>query len=151
MSPPGRQRGPLGSGLGTLVLLVVGASVLGGCGSGGESLADRLDGRTYVSTSVEGHDLVSGSVITLTFRADSLGATAGCNTMQGGWTDGGGDEVRWTSPPASTLMACEPALMDQDTWLAGLLTEGMTVVDGEADLTLRSGDVTISLEESAGG
>ena len=70
--------------------------------------------------------------------------------MSGPWTDEGGETVKWSGPAASTMMACEPALMDQDRWLGDLLTAGMDVVDGEADLTLRSGDVTISLDEAAG-
>ena len=141
--------GPLVRPRGAIGLLGLTVALLGGCGSVEDPLADRVDGRTYVSASVEGHDLVAGSTITLTFEGEDLAARAGCNTMRGGWTDGDGEEVRWTSPPASTLMACEPALMDQDTWLAGLLTDGMDVVDGDADLTLTSGDVTIALDESA--
>lgn len=132
-----------------VALVVAGVALLGGCGAGDESLADRVDGRTYTSASVEGHDLVEGSAVTLVFEGERLVARAGCNTMSGGWSDGDGDEVRWTSSPASTMMACEPELMDQDTWLAGLLTEGMTVLDGDADLTLTSGDVTISFDETA--
>ena len=43
-----------------------------------------------------------------------------------------------------TEMACEPALMEQDSWLAGFLTARPTVaVDGDT-LTLSGGDASIT-------
>ena len=45
------------------------------------------------------------------------------------------------------MMACEPALMDQDVWLNDFLSSLPTIeLDGET-LTLASGDTTMILDE----
>ena len=64
-----------------------------------------LDGSTFESTSVEGHDLVPGSTVRLTFENGSLSANAGCNTMSSSYavTDG---RLAWTGHPMSTMMGC---------------------------------------------
>ena len=47
-----------------------------------------------------------------------------------------------------TRMACSPELMNQDSWLAELLTSNPTiVVDGDT-LTLTADDVTLELRAS---
>ncbi|HET7761463.1 MAG TPA: META domain-containing protein [Phycicoccus sp.] len=146
-----RQQRALGAYPTTLVgAVALAALALAGCGGGGsEPLSDKVEGKSFTSTSVEGHDLVPGSTIDLAFKDGTLVAKAGCNTMSAPWTDGEGDGVKWSGPAASTMMACDQALMDQDRWLGELLTTGMDVVDGDADLTLRSGDVTIALDAAA--
>lgn len=140
----------------TSVLLLV-AVVLTACGGGGTSsstaddpgsgvlTADDLDGTTYLSASVDGHDLVSGSRIVLTFEHGRMLARAGCNSMTGpyGVTDG---RLAWTSGPATTQIGCPQDLMRQDQWLADLLTGGVdATLDGDT-LTLVSSDVTLHLE-----
>ena len=145
-----RQQRALGAYPTTLVgAVALAALALAGCGGGSEPLSDTVEGKSFTSTSVKGHDLVPGSTVNLAFQDGTLVAKAGCNSMSGPWTDGEGDSVKWSGPAASTQMACDPALMEQDQWLADLLTAGMDVVDGDADLTLRSGDVTIALDEAA--
>ena len=47
-----------------------------------EAAAD-LDGTTYESTSVEGHDLVPGEPVRLVFEDDTMSVSAGCNTLFG--------------------------------------------------------------------
>ena len=141
----GRQR----AATGLLLLLPV---LLAGCGDEGRaptygvdpaSLAD-LDG-TFVSTDVEGRELVAGTEIQLTFDADAMSAMAGCNTMTGAF-ELDQEELAWSGTPGMTMMACEPDLAAQDEWLATLLTDGATIVSGDADLTLESGDVRIELD-----
>jgi heat shock protein HslJ len=111
----------------------------------------QLDGRTFASTSVTGYELQPGTTIHLSFDHGVLAASAGCNTMAADWTDDD-EELAWEGTPATTVMGCTPELVAQDEWLAGLLTDGMAIEDGDADLTLESGDVTIELEaqEQAG-
>ncbi len=107
---------------------------LTGCAGGS---AD-LEGRTFTATEVRGHDLVEGSAITLAFEDGQVSANAGCNTIFGEaqW-DGGTLEAEQL---ASTLMACDDALMAQDEWLTALLTSSPTLsVDGT---TLTIGDAT---------
>ena len=79
-----------------------------------------------MSTEVTGHDLVAGSEIRLTFAGANLGANAGCNQLRGTWSLEG-DVLVVPENMAMTQMACEPALMDQDSWLAEFLTSRPTV------------------------
>ena len=45
-----------------------------------------LDGKTFVSTAVDGHELVADSEVRLTFQDASISINAGCNTLVGGYT-----------------------------------------------------------------
>lgn len=128
---------PAAAGL-TLGLTVLGA--VAACSSGGG--APDLDGRSFTATEVRGHDLVEGSAIKLSFEDGRISAQAGCNTLVGGaaW-DGGTLEI--TDQLASTMMACEDALMDQDEWLSGFLTSS-PVLDLD-DGTLELGDDTTGI------
>jgi heat shock protein HslJ len=140
---------------GLLTALAVGLLVTA-CGGGSSSASDGssssgaavtaadLDGSTFESTSVEGHDLVTGSTVRLTFENGSLSANAGCNTMSSTYdvTDG---RLAWTGHPMSTMMGCPDDLTAQDQWLSDLLEHGADVtLDGD-DLTLVSGDATLEL------
>ncbi len=101
-----------------------------------------LDGASYVSTHVTGHDLVADTQIQLGFDSGSLSTYAGCNLMSGPYDVVGG-VVRWTGPAASTMMACSDELTAQDAWLTQLFTDGADVAVDGSTLTLTSGQVTI--------
>jgi heat shock protein HslJ len=108
------------------------------------TLADALDGATYVSTAAEGQDLVEGSSVRLAFEDGRLAVDAGCNTQSAAYavTEG---RLAWTGPPIGTRMACPDDLMAQDAWVAGLLVEGLdATLDGD-DLILSAGDVVLHL------
>ncbi len=112
--------------------------------------AGELDGVSFVATEVTGtHSLVPKSTVTLTFEGGSLSANAGCNTMVGRYVAIGG---RLTAPQlASTMMACDDALMAQDTWLAEFLGSGVTyTVEGQT-LTLTNGNDTLVLGPAPSG
>lgn len=112
----------------------------------GGSIRAGLAGRDFVSTSVTGFTPAPGSEIHIAFpSADQISINAGCNNLFG-QIDWDGAEL--TVPQlASTMMACEPALMEQDTFLTTLLASGVTAsLSGDA-LTLTQGDVTIELVE----
>jgi heat shock protein HslJ len=98
-----------------------------------------------VSTEVTGYDLVEGTEINMTFLADSMSVSSGCNSMTGGFEID--EDVLTAGPFAATMMACEQPLMDQDTWLSEFLSSLPTIaLDGET-LTLAGGDTTITLDE----
>lgn len=122
---------------------LLGASLaLGACGSEGADLA----GRAFTSTEVRGHDLVEGSTITLTFEEGRISANAGCNTLNGAAT-WDGDTLDVAEPLASTMMACDEALMAQDQWLTGYLTSSPALeVDGDT-MTLGDDTTGITLSE----
>jgi heat shock protein HslJ len=112
--------------------------------TGAVDTAAVLDGTSYASTQVTGHDLVEGTVVTLAFDAGGLTVSAGCNTMFGAYAVDGGI-LQWTGHPASTMKACSDDLMAQDQWLTQLFTDGAAVTTDGSDLTLTSGEVTIEL------
>ena len=107
-----------------------------------------LEGTTYISTGVEGHELVPGSEIQLGFEEDAMSVSAGCNTMFGSYelTD---TTLAWAGEPASTMIACEPDLADQDQWLAELFTAGVTATSDGETLTLTGEGVTIQLASTS--
>jgi heat shock protein HslJ len=126
-----------------VVLAVLGSTlVLGACAGEDADLA----GRTFTATEVQGHELVEGSSVTLTFDENAISAQAGCNTLNGAasWD---GDTLDVQEPMASTLMACEEALMAQDQWLASFLTSSPALeVDGDA-VTLGDDTTSMTLTE----
>ena len=131
-----------------LALLTISAIALAACGSdddtsGSAPTADDLAGQAFESTDVEGYDLVEGSTIELGFETDALGARAGCNSLSGGYTIS--DGTLEVGAMASTMMACEDALMAQDQWLSEFLTSSPEItLDGDT-LTLAGSDTTITL------
>ncbi|MBA2952218.1 META domain-containing protein [Nocardioides sp. MAH-18] len=123
--------------------------LLTGCGgdSDNETTAADLNGSTFTSTEVDGHDLVEGSKITLTFDDDKLSAEAGCNTMSAPYVIED-DLMSWDGEVAATMMACSDELTAQDAWLTDLLKTGVDVeLDGDT-LTLTHEDETIELAKS---
>ncbi|MGB9345815.1 MAG: META domain-containing protein [Ilumatobacteraceae bacterium] len=132
-----------------LALLTVSAIALAACGSdddtasGSAPTADDLAGQAFESTSVEGYDLVEGSTIELGFETDALGARAGCNSLSGGYTIS--DGTLEVGAMASTMMACEDALMAQDQWLSEFLTSSPEITLDGGTLTLTGSDATMTL------
>lgn len=127
-------------------VLFAAALVVGGCAGGGAASASTLtlDGRTFLSTSVQGHDLVAGSTIRLTFQPGRIGISAGCNQMSGAYDIVDGDLK--TGQMATTEMGCDPPRMQQDTWV-GAFIDGSTVALAGDTLTLGHGDVTMTLTD----
>jgi heat shock protein HslJ len=137
--------------------LALAALVLAGCDSGSSSstgggssvpTSADLDGTSYVSQSVEGHDLVEGTHLQLSFDGDSMSASAGCNNMFGPYavTDG---TLAWTGPVGSTLIGCPDDQAKQDQWVQTWLQAGAdATLDGDT-LTLASAGVTIVLKADA--
>ncbi len=107
--------------------------------AGAAPTVEELAGTTFTSTSVEGWTLVDGTEVALTFDADGLAANAGCNTLRGSVaiTDG----QLQVGTMASTTMACDPDLMDQDAWLTSFL-------EAESAITLEGTTLTITNEDA---
>lgn len=133
-----------------LTLLALSALALAACGSdddtasGSAPTADDLDGTTFESTDVTGHELVSDTTITLAFQADAVSANAGCNTMNGGYTIT--DGTLEVATMASTMMACTDELMAQDDWLAEFLSSGPEIALDGNSLTLTGAESTLTLD-----
>ena len=145
-----------------LTLIVVLAAGAGACGDSESPAGDTgttggnagspateadLEGRTLIATDVteDGAErpLVEGTELRIDFSEPGMIAvTAGCNSMAGAYTLEEGTLV--ATDMASTMMACEQALMDQDAWIAELLAEGVEVaVDGDT-VTFSGGSTVIT-------
>lgn len=125
----------------TAAVLVVGACSTVGAPS---PSAPALDGRTFVSTNVQGQRLVPGSAVRMRFQGSQLGISAGCNQMSGAYaiTDG----RLTTGQMAMTEMACDEPRMAQDTWVAAFVDGAAVTLAGDT-LTLTDGDVTMTLTD----
>jgi heat shock protein HslJ len=104
-----------------------------------------LEGTTWVDGTAEGYDLAAPLI--MTFEAGNVGISGGCNTMSGAYALEG--DTLTAGPFAMTQMACEQALMDQDTWVAGFMEAGATVAVDGSTLTLTGSDATITLTDQA--
>lgn len=117
--------------------LAAAALILGACSSSDDVspvTAGDLDGNRYVLVSATGIEIVDAASITLEFDDESIAGSTGCNRMFGGFEIDEGRLV--TGELATTKMACEPALMDQETQLLGLLSNSPTLALEQDQLLL---------------
>lgn len=122
---------------------------LAACGDDASTVTDASPfDRTFLSRTVteDGGErpLVSGTEIRLTFEDDSISVHAGCNHLFGEVRsiDGGTLSV---SGMGGTEMGCDPALHEQDRWLAELLeADPDWALDGST-LTISTASTTIVL------
>lgn len=104
-----------------------------------------VDGRTFLSTEVDGYTLVPETRIVLTFEGENLGASAGCNALDGGFQFD--DEVLVVDEIAQTEIGCDPTLAEQDRWLAALLTARPTLRQAGDTISISSGATTVRLTD----
>jgi heat shock protein HslJ len=127
--------------------------VVAGCGDeGGSTPLTPVDGgpegTTFVVTTVTEagtpRPLVEGTEIRLRFDDGQLSITAGCNSMSGRYrlVDG----TLTVESLATTEMGCDPARMDQDTWVAGLFAVPVELSLG-AEPSIVSGDTVLTLAD----
>ena len=112
-----------GSGGGTAGGTAGGADDSGqGAGGGAEPDTGAPADGVYVASDVTGQTLVAGTTLRVTWDGGALSADAGCNGMSGRASVTAGRLS--VDGLAMTEMGCEPARMDQDEWVADLLTSG---------------------------
>ena len=112
--------------------------------------ADVLAGRSFVLDEAEvgGAPRELAAPIQIAFEADQLNVQPGCNGAFGGYTVQDGT-LTLSGPLAQTQMACEDALLDQDTWFVSVLEASPQVsVDGDA-ITLTTDDAVLRGSASA--
>jgi heat shock protein HslJ len=74
-----------------------------------------LTGKVWAISQLNGKSLLPGSGITAEFSADGkVSGSSGCNRYSGSYTTSG-DTITFSSPMAATMMACDQAVMDQET------------------------------------
>ena len=85
-----------------------------------------LGGATWLLEDLTGRGVIDNSHVTLEFLADGkVGGSGGCNRYNGAATLKG-SQITFT-PMASTMMACAPALMDQEMRYFKALAKADTV------------------------
>jgi heat shock protein HslJ len=128
------------------VLLVVGTVLLAACSAAGApSPSGRsFDGRTFLSTGIQGVDLVPATQVRLTFADGNLSAQAGCNIMSGAYSIEG-DRLR-TTQLSMTEMGCDEPRHAQDEWLAAFLGNVTFALDGDT-LVLTNEPVRLTLTD----
>ena len=136
-----------------LGLVVAAATILSACSSVGAGpsappstspspAGATVDGKTYLSSGIQGGTLVAGTQVRLSFKDGQIGASAGCNSMSGAYTIAGGRLT--ASQLITTDMGCDAPRMTQDEWLAKLLGGAAITVTGDT-LTLEEGPVKLTL------
>ncbi len=115
-----------------------------GAPSASPSGALSVEGKTYLSTAVKGAVLVPGTRIRLSFKDGTLSASGGCNSMGGTYTIAGGRLT--TTQMMTTDMGCDQPRMQQDAWLATLLS-GSTISLAGDTLTLDDGTIQLMLQD----
>jgi heat shock protein HslJ len=89
--------------------------------------------------------LQSGTTVTAIFGADGkLSGNAGCNTYNGTYTTDG-DKIT-IGPLATTRMACEQAVMDQETAYLNALANASTYNLGKGTLELRDANGALQVD-----
>lgn len=135
-----------------IALLVSGCAASVGPSSGASSSPDAasgtladLDGKTFRSTRLTGHELVPNTVVQLSFLDGRLSASAGCNSSSGAVDVAGGRLV--VGALATTMIGCPPELQAQDEWLAGVLSGSPAWSLREGVLTIDGGGSVLVMEE----
>lgn len=128
------------------VLFAVSMVLLAACSAAGAPSPSgaALDGRTFLSTGIQGADLVPDTQVRLSFADGNLNAQAGCNIMGGAYTIEG-DRLR-TTQLSMTEMGCDGPRQAQDEWLAAFLGNVTFTLDGDT-LVLTNDTVRLTLTD----
>ena len=110
----------------TGITAIVSALLLAACATTGSepppgaASSARLQGGEWRIEDIGGQGVIDGSRATLAFGSDGrLSGDASCNRLIASYTVEGGKIT--ISPAGLTMMACPPALMDQERKLVDLL------------------------------
>ena len=122
--------------------LLGGLLILAACGSSGAS-GGTLTGPVWALTALNGQPLASGTGITATFTADgAVSGSAGCNRYTGKYSTSGAN-ITIDPAIASTMMACEQPVMDQETAYLKMLPQAKTYAVKGDQLTLMDASNTV--------
>jgi heat shock protein HslJ len=116
--------------------LCAGLFTLAACTSSSRGGESDLTAQGWILSTIMDQSLVPGSSITAQFTSDGkVSGSAGCNRYSGTYTVSG-NSLQLSSPMASTMMACEQALMDQESAYFKALGEVKTFSISGDQLTL---------------
>ena len=122
----------------TMLALFVSCTILllAACGPFGRPSQDELVGQVWTLTALMGEAPLPVTAITAEFGADGrVGGTSGCTTYSGPY-EVTGNKLSFGQPMASTMMACEPAVMHQEQAY-------MTVLGAVTGYEIKDGALTL--------
>lgn len=106
------------------------------CGPFGGSSEEELAGQVWTLTDLMGQPPLPVTTITAEFGADGrVSGSSGCNNYSGPY-EVDGNKLSFGQPMASTLMACEPAVMQQEAAY-------MTVLESVAGYEIKDDSLTM--------
>jgi len=114
-----------------------------------------LDGTAWVLSSLPGRTLLEGAGGTLRFESGRASGTDGCNRYATSYT-AQGEQLKFDAAAAATMMACEPAIMEQTRAFTSSLgmTRSYRIEAGQLQLLGAEGAVvasfTLQLQALAG-
>ncbi len=112
----------------------------------------ELAGSSWVLAGLDGSLTLPGVRVSLAFGEDgTVSGTDGCNQFSGSYIQEG-DSLTFALPMASTMMACEEAVMNQAATYMDTLATTTNFSASSAQLVLRAGDEIVAtfLPESQG-
>lgn len=115
-------------------ILVVALLTLTAC-TGTATTAPRLNGTTWIVSSITGQATASSQRPTLAFNDGRVTGSTGCNTLSGAYTQNG-DGVTF-SPMAVTQMACDETAMAQQTAFLAAVNKVSSATGDPSTVTLR--------------
>ena len=125
------------------VLIVAGMAALlslAACAPAGSQAEGSLTGKVWVMDSLNGAAPVPNTTITAEFTEDGkVGGSAGCNRYSGQYTVSGSN-IEFKQSMASTMMACDGPVMDQETAYFQALAAAKSFAVGGDQLTLSDAD-----------
>jgi len=117
--------------------LCAGLFILAACSASQQGGEANLAGPVWNLSSFMDQGLVTGTTITIKFSDDGkMGGSAGCNIYSGSYTTSG-KSLTISAPLATTMMACEGAIMDQEVAYLKALGEVKTFEISGDQLTLK--------------
>lgn len=122
------------------------ALAIAGCTHPQDAAADpqTLNGRTFVSTGVDGTPIPGGGPLTVAFDDGHISTFAGCNHGSGA-ADLSGSRI--SAQLAMTMMACPPPLGESDAWMSNLFAAKPNWSVDADTLTLQTDTATVTLKD----
>jgi heat shock protein HslJ len=125
------------------ILIVVGMAALfslAACASASSQADGEITGKVWILDSLNNAEPVPNTSITAEFTEDEkVSGSAGCNRYSGQYMLSGSN-IEFTQPMASTMMACEQAIMDQESAFFQALSATKSFVINGDQLTLNDGE-----------
>ena len=118
-----------------LLIFTAAAALLAGCGGQPRAQSETLAGTSWLLETLNGQPGLSGTAVTLTFAAERLSGSDGCNQYNAAYTTDG-SKLTVEGPIATTMMACAEDVMQQGSAYLKALEEAASYKTAGGKLSL---------------